>query len=165
MELPKDKAALLDWLHRERADWEALMEEVGEENMLLPGAMGDWTFKDAVAHLTFWRRRTIARFMAALHGTAPPEAEIAEEVPKENERVHLANRDRPLPDVLAESRRVWQELEDAVNALPQEDLMTPGRFEWIGGEAIGPANLGWSFDHLHEHEDMIRAWHASVLGA
>ena len=28
-----------------------------EDRMLQPGAMGDWTFKDVVAHLSGWRTR------------------------------------------------------------------------------------------------------------
>jgi hypothetical protein len=51
----------------------------------------------------------------------------------------LTNRDRPLAEVLADSRQVCQQLVDFVEALPEADLMEPGRFEWMEGHALGPA--------------------------
>jgi hypothetical protein len=41
--------------------------------------------------------------------------------------------------VLADSRQVCQQLVDFVEALPEADLMEPGRFEWMEGHALGPA--------------------------
>ena len=46
------KGETLAAIERERAAWENLLAEVGEDRMLEPGPMGDWTFKDLVAHLT-----------------------------------------------------------------------------------------------------------------
>ena len=51
------KRALLEQIERERAFWEGLVAEVGEARMLQPGATGEWTFKDVVAHLNGWRVR------------------------------------------------------------------------------------------------------------
>ena len=39
MDKPGDKAALMETLHRQKAYWEALLQVVSEEDMLLPGAM------------------------------------------------------------------------------------------------------------------------------
>ena len=52
MDQPTTKAALLERVRRERADWERLLAEVGEARMEEPGPMGQWTFKDLQAHLT-----------------------------------------------------------------------------------------------------------------
>jgi hypothetical protein len=149
MEQPTDKAALLDMLRREKAYWEAFLQVVGEEDMLLPGVTGDWTFKDVVAHLTGWRKRTVARFAGAGQGRGPLPAEwpaeLGEDVQPINAWIYRTNRDRPLAEVLAESRQVWQQLVDLVEALPEADLMEPGRFEWMEGLALGPAPLNWSF--------------------
>jgi hypothetical protein len=168
MAQPKDKAALVAALHREKIYWEALLQVVSEEDMLLPGVTGDWTFNDVVAHLTGWRKRTVARFAGALQGgePLPPEwpAELGEDVQRVNAWIYRTNRDRPLAEVLAESRQVWQQLVEVVQALPEADLLEPGRFAWIGGKALGPANLGWSFAHLHEHGAQINDWLARLLG-
>jgi hypothetical protein len=65
------KAASLERIERERAIWEQLLAEIGESRMLQPGATGDWTFKDVVAHLSGWRTRTLAKLEAAQQNRAP----------------------------------------------------------------------------------------------
>ncbi len=48
------KQQCLRHVREERARWEALLAQVGGEHMLQPGAMGEGTFKDLVAHLNGW---------------------------------------------------------------------------------------------------------------
>src|SRR5690242_11069054 len=57
----RSKAQLLEELRDEQAGWEALLQDIGEEHMTQPGVAGEWSIKDVVAHLTFWRQRTVAR--------------------------------------------------------------------------------------------------------
>ncbi|MGH2505096.1 MAG: hypothetical protein ACRDID_21510, partial [Ktedonobacterales bacterium] len=66
MGLDTSKAQLLADLRSEQDGFEALLDEVGEQRMIQPGVAGDWSMKDIVAHLTGWRRRSVARFQAAL---------------------------------------------------------------------------------------------------
>ena len=48
------KEALLAQIEAEHVSWRELLAEIGEERMEQPGPMGDWTFKDLVAHLGGW---------------------------------------------------------------------------------------------------------------
>ena len=67
------KEQLLDELRDEQAQWEALLSDIGEDHMTQPDVAGGWSIKDIVAHLTGWRRRTVARLQAALrHEPTPP---------------------------------------------------------------------------------------------
>lgn len=158
------KSELLAQIERERLFWEQLVAEVGEEHMLEPGATGDWTFKDVVAHLNGWRRKTLARLDAARSGQppAPPpwpahfnkEADV-EEI---NAWLYQAHRDRPLQEVLDEYQRSFSAMRDAVSALSERDLTEPGRYDWLEGEPLA-AVLTASFGHLHEeHEPALRDW-------
>lgn len=165
------KQQALDRIERERASWEALLAEVGEGRMERPGAAGAWTFKDVVAHLNAWRRRSRARLEAGRLGQPlpPPEwlAELDDEtdagVEQINDWIYDANRGRPLREVLEESRAQFRQFGGIVVALPEEDLTDPGRFPWMGGMSLAQAILGGAvFGHLHEeHEPAIRAWLAS----
>ena len=158
MGLTTSKAQLLTDLHDEQAQWEALLGDIGEAHMTQPGVAGEWSIKDIVAHLTAWRRRTVGRFQAALrHEPTPPppwpqlptDAEI-------NAWMHASDRDRPLADVLEESRAVFQQLVDTLSAFPEAELLDPTRFEWMGEEPWNGAAL---FGHFHEeHEADMRAW-------
>ena len=166
------KAQLLDELRDEQARFDALLHDIGEEHMTQPGVAGAWSIKDVVAHLTFWRRRTVARFQAALRNEPlPPEpwpAEVgtADEIDARDDQINAWNyandRDRPLADVLRESNEVFEQLVATVAAFPEADLLNPERFSWIAPEDF-PLTGAVFFGHFHdEHERDMRAWLAKV---
>src|SRR3712207_9051846 len=72
-ETAPSKGQVLQAIERERDAWETLLVEVGESRMLEPGAMGEWTFKDLVAHITGWRARSLRRLEAAANGQPEPD--------------------------------------------------------------------------------------------
>ncbi len=154
-----NKAQLLDELKDENARWESLLDDIGEAHMTQPGVAGEWSIKDIVAHLTVWRRRTVARFQAVLRHESsfappwPPHLQTDDEI---NAWIYAANRDRPLSDVLQESRAVFQQLIDTFSAFPEAALLDPQRFGWM--EADAPTGAVF-FAHFHEeHEPDMRAW-------
>jgi hypothetical protein len=153
------KAQLLSDLSDEQAYWEALLQDIGEDHMTQPGVAGEWSIKDIVAHLTAWRRRTVGRFQAALRHEPtptpfwPPNLQTDDEI---NGWIYAADRDRSLADVLSDSRDVFGQLVEALDAFPEADLLDPERFPWLEGEPLTAAAL---FGHFHEeHEPDMRAW-------
>src|SRR5215469_18181741 len=123
------KTQLLTELRNEQAAWEALLDEIGQAHMTQPEVAGGWSIKDIVAHLTGWRRRTVLRFRAAhdptIDMTPPWPAELADlnedvDVDEVNAWIYETNRDRPLADVLNDSREVFQQLVEAIGALTDE---------------------------------------------
>ena len=163
---PISKKQLLAEMQSEQAAWLALLDEIGEENMTQPEAASGWSIKDIVAHLTGWRRRTVLRFRAALDPTVdmtpdyPAELDEDDEVDEINAWIYQANRDRPLADVLNDSREVFQQLVAEVSALSDEQLNDPQRFPWLEGERLTGAFI---FGHFHEeHEPDMRAWLSRV---
>ena len=163
---PISKKQLLAEMQSEQAAWLALLDEIGEENMTQPEVAGGWSIKDIVAHITGWRRRTVLRFQAALDPTVdmtpywPAELDEDDEVDQINAWIYKANRDRPLADVLNDSREVFQQLVAEVSALSDEQLNDPQRFPWLEGERLTGAFI---FGHFHEeHEPDMRAWLSRV---
>jgi hypothetical protein len=159
MGLNTSKAQLLKDLKDEETQWEALLGDIGEEHMTQPGVAGEWSIKDIVGHLTGWRRRSVGRFQAALrHEPAPPppwppHLQTDDEI---NAWIYASNRDRALSEVLLESRTIFQQLVDTLNAFPEADLLDPQRFGWLEGE---PWNGAAFFAHFHEeHEPDMRTW-------
>jgi hypothetical protein len=159
-----NKSALLEQIERERIFWEQLQAEIGEQRMLVPGATGEWTFKDVVAHLNGWRSKTLARLDAAQHGHAPAappwpaQLDEDDDVDQINDWIYQANRERPLQAVLAEYSQSFQRMRDAVTALSERDLTEVGRYPWLKDYALANVVTD-SFGHLHEeHEPVLRAW-------
>lgn len=159
-----DKAQYLKKFHADRTRWEALIAEVGEARMQAPGAMGDWTFKDLIAHLTGWRKRTVLRVEAGCGGSATDPSSWPSDVDSDsddgvqriNELIYEENKNRPVQEVLDESRQVLQRLEEALQDLLDEAFNDPDCFEWIEGKPLAEADI---LGHWHEeHEPAVREW-------
>jgi len=168
---PISNKQLIAEMHSEHAGLLALLDEIGEANMTQPDVAGGWSIKDIVAHLTGWRRRTVLRFRAALDPMVdmtppwPPElnGDDADDVDAINDWIYRTNRDRPLADVLNDSREVFQQLVASIDALSDEQLNDPQRFPWLEGERLTGFVL---FGHFHEeHEPDMRAWLARIKQA
>jgi hypothetical protein len=163
MESNMSKAQLLDDLRSEEARWEALLQAIGEEHMTQPDVAGGWSIKDIIAHLTGWRRWTVARLQADLrHEPAPtPHWPTSLQTDDEiNAWIYAANRDLPLSDVLSESRAVLRSLAETLGAFPEAGLMEYLRAKWTEG---APPTGAAFFGHFHEeHEPDMRAWLAKV---
>ncbi len=160
---PTTKAELLAWLRRERAGWEALLNEVGVERMRLPGAMGVWNFADLVAHLTAWQQPQLARLAWAGGGAGPPLPWPAEWNPRReqdriNDFIHERTTVLPTAELLRAASATWNRLDAAIVALPEAVLLTPGQFPWMDGEAVGIRVVGTIVKHYHQdHEADVQA--------
>jgi hypothetical protein len=101
---------------------------------------------------------------AAATDAPPPPPAWAADVPDEedtdaiNDWIYTQNRDRPLAEVLAESRLQFAQMRELVAALPEEALNDPNRYPWLDGDPLS-AILSAAFEHLHEeHAPTLRAW-------
>jgi hypothetical protein len=161
MDSATSKAQLLSDLRAEQAQWEALLHDIGDDHMTQPGVAGQWSIKDIIAHLTGWRHRTVGRFQAALRNEPPPPPPWPSHLQTDDEInawIYAANRDLPLANVLRESRDVFQQLVETLEAFPAADLQDPTRFPWLSAEDL-PLTGAAFFDHFHEeHEPDMRAW-------
>jgi hypothetical protein len=161
------KTSLLERIDRGLAGWEALLADVGEERMEQRGAAGDWTFKDVVAHLNAWREWSLTKLAAAGTGDVPSppwpagmEEESDEGTDAINAWFYERDHDLPVKAVIAESREQLRQMRAAVEALPPEELFETGRFAWLADYPLS-AVIDGSFEHLEEHEQMIREWLAN----
>lgn len=157
------KQELLNWLHQQEQQWQTLLDEIGPERMELPGVNGDWTMKDIVAHHHGWNRRLIGDIAAAQRGETvpPPWPAHFENEDDINTWIYQTYRNRPLTEVLDETRQGFQQLRDIIASLPDDvKIEREWRLIHLNGKRY-PA--GEFFDHFHDdHEPDIRAWLASL---
>ena len=159
-----DRIKLLNMIRTERARWETLLAEMGEAQMTQGGVEGEWSVKDIVAHVTAYERWVVARLQSALRGERL-RLEIDQlDLNQRNARIFEENRKRPLHDVLAESRQVFQQLLNLVQALSDEDLIDPHRLEpffdplWTDGLPVWKCIAVDSYEHYRQHIPSIRTW-------
>ena len=154
-----DKNRLIAVLNEENAYWQALLDDIGEANMTQPEVAGGWSIKDIVAHLTGWRRRTVRRFQAALNhepDVTPPWPSELQEDDEINAWIYESNRHRPLAEVLSDSREVFQQLVETLDAFSEEELQDLRRILGLEEEQVSGSLF---FAHFHEeHEPDMRAW-------
>jgi len=158
------KSELLNELQEEYKQWKALLDEIGPARMDLPGVTGHWSIKDIVAHLTGWRRRTVARLQAAQRGEPDPPSPWPANLQTDDEInawIYESNHERSVGEVLDESHQVFQQLLSAVEGLPDNVLMDVQQsLPWLEGNPLSAAAI---FSHSHdEHEPDMRAWLARV---
>ena len=154
------KARLLGELRAARAEWDALMAEVGEGRMAEPGAAGDWSVKDVIAHLTTFDRWFVHASEAHFRGEPPPpDGTEGMSFEDRNQFFHRRARHRPLAEVLAESRQVFQRLLEVMETHSEAFLTQPQYFEGAPGPVLIWKLLeGDVYGHYRDHMRSIRAW-------
>jgi hypothetical protein len=166
---PTDKAGWLDQIEQARQTWEAIVAEVGDTGLEQPGATGNGSVRDVASHLNGWRELTVDRLEAAAgDGVEPPfrwpdgmSEETREGVDEINRWFAERDRGRPAAEILATSREQFRRMREAVEAISEDDLLTPGRFPWLGNAPLTAVLIG-SFEHLYvDHVPEIRAWLAT----
>lgn len=161
------KSELINRLHGQYLQWEALLSEIGPARMDQPGVNGDWSMKEMVAHLTVWNRWLVARMQAAQRGEpepSPPWPSHLETEDDVNAWIYESNRGRTVREVLDESHQLFQQLLSVIEDLPDDvriDCIEPKfHLVWVGDERF---LAGEFFEHFHDdHEPDVRAWLARV---
>jgi hypothetical protein len=149
--------------------WNRVVDAVGPEYMEVPGAMGDWTFKDLAAHIFGWRVASLNRLEGKVTGTQPADPGPAsldfedENADAVNDWLHNEYRDRAVSDVLADLSGTYDRLRSLVQQAPEEKLFDPvdARDE---GLSFGDAIIsGEYFSHFSdEHQADVQSWLESL---
>lgn len=156
--------AVIEAIRDERRKWQELVDEVGQDRMDVPGAAGDWTFKDVAAHISFWNEellntleRTVDRSVEPYVRPWPEELFEPDGI---NEWAHQQSRDRSAEDVLSEADSVFVRLQSVAEQMPEETLNSVDMFDWQGGEPFAQWIVDRRlFNHYYiEHEEPIRQW-------
>jgi hypothetical protein len=155
-----EKEHILTLLQEEFDRWEARLAAMDEEQITDRQTPGERSIKDVVAHLWAWQQRSNARMQAALRNREPefpdwpegldPDAE--EDADQINEWIYQANRDRPWTEVHRDWRTGFLRLIELGHAVPEEDLLEPGKYAWFYGHPLALV-LTASREHHEEHRD------------
>jgi hypothetical protein len=160
---PTTKSELLNKLREKRAEWDAAVAQVASDRMTQAGAQGEWAAKDIVMHLAYYERWMADRMHEQLRGEnyIPTELDMMH-FDARNEIVFQRNRGRALEDVMAESRRAFQDILSAVEAHTEAFLFQPHQFEGAPGPVIIADMLRSEvYDHYAQHIPYLNAWAAA----
>ena len=134
---------------------------LGPEDLLQPGAWGDWTFKDMLAHMTDWEVRIFSWYLAGLRGETPvtPDRDFDwDHIDELNQAIYHRHKADPLDEVLAGFERSWQETLRLVKDMPEDHLFKTGQFAWLGEYLWADVMVGSTTRHYLGHLEDIQAW-------
>lgn len=152
-----NKAKFLDALQQARSEWEAVIADIDQGQMEIPGVEGEWTIRDIIAHVTWYEREMVGMLRArALVGS--PHWNLPSQDAR-NVAIYADIRSIPLATVLAQSNEVYRQLVEAIQALTEEDLVDAGKFrdmpgDWVPWQVIASN----SYEHYPQHIPLIRTW-------
>jgi len=147
---------LLDQIRAERGRLEETLARLTHAQMLLPGVDGEWSVKDALAHISTWERWMIHWTNSLLRGEKPDTPEPWD-VERMNAGTYARVKEIPLADVLEEFRLSYWDVLVLTESLSEEQLQIVHADTW----PMGPlwtgiaANTNW---HYKEHRTDIQKW-------
>jgi hypothetical protein len=151
-----NKTELLAKVTQSRAEFDALMAQFSNEQMLQPVLPGGWTAKDALAHIAWWARRGYIVTNAVIAGLEPEYSLDESDVDNVNRNTYETNRLRPLADLRREEADAYKVLLALVESLPDDDLSDPTKFSWTKGKPLSVVVEWNTFAHYEEHMPDLR---------
>jgi hypothetical protein len=139
-------ATVADLLQRIEDSWSAFLtslDDLTEDQLLEPNAVGEWSLKELLGHIAFWDDLGRENAALALSGQTR-EFDDFEEM---NQADHAARQGR----TLAEERAAMHQAHAALVA----DLAERAELDAV---AIDAAVAGSTYEHYDEHLADVRAW-------
>lgn len=148
------KVDLLKAIHTEHINLETLLYTLTDEQMIQPGAEGEWSVKDVVTHLAFWEQLVADELREVAAGKTPV-AIPAAVIHSLNEQAYQDNRDRTTAEVRGDLQRSMREILNGVATLREDTLEDDCTWTDEGSIAQHVAN---EMGHWHDHMVNIRKW-------
>jgi hypothetical protein len=150
---------LLAAMIAERGRWDALLDEVGERRMEEVGAVGSWSVKQVIAHITGWDRwaAELVRAFARDEPITPPDKEEHDFHARNASAVGEFGQGSP-SEVRLASDDAFGNLLGSVELLSNDQLAATGLAFWSDHDDVSDIVSECSFKHYEEHSKHIRAW-------
>lgn len=165
---PMTGARLAGILQAERAEWNALLARVSIERMEEPGAVGVWSVKELIAHLTWYERAVVESAARVLQGErfARPadQGEMAGlNIDERNARITAQARARSAGDILADADDVFQRLLAMIATVPDYILNDASALGLPDDIPPWMRVANNSYAHYREHARDLSAWLQGAL--
>ena len=146
----KTKQELLDSIQKERMLLEKKFAGLTPDQMIWPGAMGDWSTKDILAHLVDWEQRMIEWYQAGVRGETPetPAPGMTwRDLPHLNEIGYQLHKDETLEKVLDQFHQSYEQTLKLIKAMSEKEIFEPGYYSWTGKSTL----LSWIAANTSSH--------------
>ena len=154
-----DKYELLKALEEGREQFMTLIEELSDEDMQLPGVIGEWSVKDTMIHISRWEAELV-KLLWQVHQNQKPSSILLNDVNVDeiNGRWYQESQSRPLRRVLDDFESVRLQTMLRVEDLTDQELTDNKRFPWLRGDPLWKLIAANTYEHDAEHTENLRIW-------
>ena len=135
----KSKDKVIKRLHTERRRLEANLARLGRADIVRPDTMGEWSFKDVLAHLAHWEAFFPDWVAASRRGEeveTPAPGLTWKDLDILNQRIYEEHCDQALDDVLEYFRSTHTRFMALAESLADEEVLTPRFYAFTGGGSL-----------------------------
>jgi hypothetical protein len=167
-----DKTQMMALLKEEFHNWEALLTNLDEAQIIAPQVPDKQSIKDVMAHLMTWQQLSIARLEAALYDREPILPDWPEDLDPEpdgqphemNAWIYETHREQPWSIVYRAWHNGFLRFLELGEAIPETDLVAIGKYPWLEDYPLMAVLLG-SYEHHHkDHFEPLSAWLKETRG-
>lgn len=159
MSRPINKTQLLSESLKEFEALEKLLADLSPEQMTRPGALGEWSVKDVLAHLYEWQQMFFRWYEAGLRDeqpAVPAEGYKWSQMPALNQHIYETYCDQPLDEVIELFRSSHRKTMELVESLSNEVLTTPGLYPWMNKNTLVAYLAANASSHYHWAQTEMR---------
>lgn len=135
---PASKAKIIERLHAERRRLEQNVARLSREDLHQSNAVGEWSFKDVLAHVAHWES-FLADWIPASRRGEMIDASIMSDLDSLNRTIFETHRNDPLDEVLENFRGTHTKFMELAERLNDQEIFAPGHFAFTGDGAL----YGW----------------------
>ncbi|MGW8225450.1 MAG: ClbS/DfsB family four-helix bundle protein [Anaerolineales bacterium] len=153
------KEELISALTTGRAEFLKAIEDIPQQEMTIPGIVGQWSLKDMLVHLTRWEAELVKLLWQAKQGTTPTTIHFTPEtVDQVNERWYQQSSSRSMDVVWDDFLKVREQTIRRVDGFGEQELNDVDYYPWLDSSPLWKWIADDSFGHEAEHIEDIRAW-------
>lgn len=155
-----DKARILNEMRTNYATLEEILTILDKGKLTTKGVIPGWSIKDMLAHIASWHHRLLTLLDATIRNEEPTISgpDSVEEMDALNAQFYQENKSRALDEVLTDFRTSHKQITHTIQAMHEEDLISPHKFAWSGEEPLWQLVAGDTYEHYQEHTAQIQKW-------
>lgn len=151
-----NKQEVITALKDSRQKFLQAIQGMSEEDLLKPGAAGEWSIKDLLAHLNMWEAELIRLLWQVQQGVKPTTVHFEKKgVDELNLQWQKDNHERPLDMIMNDFRGIRGQTIRRVEAFHETDLTNPKRYPWLKEKPLWEWIANDSFAHESEHLEQL----------
>lgn len=159
------KAELVAAYEKARQTFLDAIDGLEDDDYLAVGAVGIWSVKDVMAHLTAWESELITALVHVENNKkGAPNIMKIDEIDEWNAERYHESVSRGLQVIWDDFMGIPKHLSQAIHALDDRTLDDNRKFPWMEGEPLSYIVYENAIWHEEEHAESISQWREEVLG-